>query len=613
GNYSGITKIYYAHTDDGTASDHYAAGDTIVKSAAQGSQIYMLTDNSNITVEDRNQVNQVLNALAGKLVYAGYAAGEDNLQGMVGIAEGLTTYSNIKLVKGITFNAEDGRGSYSNAEGAAGTFESAITGTVRDEDYLVAGVTRDYIDYVFDPLDYEGKTITILSGDEPGIMFRSGHDVYIDAPMLNLQVDGGIVATRDEENPWSGSYLNIYTTNDEGASGKVIINKASGNAIESSADVRIYGQADITSAGNGIVAGLAGTNSGSVEITKGTTIQAENYGILAQGGSVTLDSSNNNIVAKGDAIHAVSVEVNPEGTAYKTGGYVYVEGGHIESTEGKAVYSDNGTIYINVGGDYTTSIKGDMLATNDSQVNIKLTDADSYWTGHLDNQGSNVEMTMKNGALWTNGAGAMHINSFTGSETLDDAAYVVRNAGDLTIDYLNGAINFIYAHEGDGDKVEDYAGSGDTIISTAEAGSTVKLITNKNDKYVAGELDSYIKVLEALAQKLVYSEYAKDNGGLRNLNGYLAIAEGLTTNSAELDVRSITFSDTTGRGSYIEVYEDGITGTDEDTRYNEKGEVNGDYNVYDFGSQGGVNMVIPSLKLQTVDKPLDVIVNSVET
>ena len=612
GNYSGITKIYYAHTGDGTASEHYAAGDTIVNSAAHGSQIYMLTDNGDITVEDRNQVNKVLNALAGKLVYAGYVTGEDNLQGMVGIAEGLTTYSNIKLVKGITFNKEDGRGSYGNAEGAAGTFNSAITGTARDEEYLVAGVTRDYIDYKFDPLDYEGKTITILSGEEPGIMFRSGHDVFIDAPMLDLKVDGGIVATRDEDNPWTGSYLNIYTTNDEGASGKVIINKASGNAIESTADVRIYGQADITSGGNGIVAGIAGTNSGSVGISKGTTIQAENYGILAEGGSVTLDSSNNNIVAKGNAIHAVSKEVNPEGTAYKTGGYVYVEGGHIESTEGKAVYSDNGTIYINVGGDYTTSIKGNVLAKNGSQVNIKLTDADSYWTGHLDNQDSNVEMTMKNGALWTNGAGAMHINSFTGSETLKDAAYVVRNAGDLTIDSLNGAVNFIYAHEGDGDKVEDYAGSGDTIIKTAEAGSTVKLITNKNDKFDIKNLNTYKDVLNALASKLVYEEYKND---ARNLNGYLAIAEGLTSNSAELDVRSITFSNQTGRGSYIEVYEEGITGSDDGTRYQQNGIIveDGGQTIYDFKDQGGVNLVIPSLKVQAVDKPLDVVVKSVET
>ena len=613
GNYRGVTNIFYAHTGDGTARENYAAGDTIVNHAAKGSSIYMLTDNSNITVENRAQVNKVLNALAGKLVYTGYInKNEDNLQGMVGIAEGLTSSSAVKVVKGITFSEEDGRGSYGNAESAAGTFKSAITGTDRDEDYLVAGVTRDYIDYRFDPLDYAGKTITILSDDKPGIMFSSGHDVYIDAPMLNLQVDGGIVATRDKENPWSGSYLNIYTTNDEGASGRVIINKASGNAIESTADVRIYGQAELKFVGNGLVAGLSGTNSGSIEITKGTTIQAENHGILADGGSVTLDSGYNNIVAKGDAIHAEAKEVNPEGTTYKTGGYVYVEGGHIESTSGNAVYSNGGTIYINVGGDKTTTMKGDVLAENGSEVSIKLTDADSYWTGRLDNQGSNVEITMKNGALWTNSDGEMHINSFTGGEDLESAAYIKRGAGDLTIDSFSGAANFFYAHSGDGDKVEDYAAYGDTIIKSAEAGSTVKLITNKNDKFDITNLDTYKDVLNALASKLVYSEYVS---GARNLNGYVAIAEGLTSRSAELAVRSITFSNKDGRGSYIEVYEDGITGSDEGSRYDKNNVItteNGKV-IYSFGSQSGVNMVIPSMKVQEIDKPLDVIVNSVET
>lgn len=615
GNYRGVTNIFYAHTGDGTARENYAAGDTIVNNAAKGSSIYMLTDNSNITVEDRAQVNKVLNALAGKLVYTGFTKGEDNLQGMVGIAEGLTTYSNIKLVKGITFNDKDGRGSYGNAEGAAGTFKSAITGTARDEEYLVAGVTRDYSDYKFDPLDYEGKTITILSGDEPGIMFRSGHDVFIDAPMLNLKVDGGIVATRDEDNPWNGSYLNINTINDEGASGKVVINnKASGNAIESTADVRIYGQADITSRGNGIVAGIAGTNSGSVEITKGTSINAQGYGILADGGSVTLDSSNNNIVAADDAIHAVGHEVtytdeNQVDHTFKADGYVYVEGGHIESTKGKAVYSDNGKIYINVGGDKTTTMKGDVVAIDGSEVSIKLTDADSLWEGHLSNTDSNVEITMKNGALWTNRDGEMHINSFTGGEDLESAAYIKRGAGNLTIDSFSGAANFFYAHSGDGDKVTDYDAYGDTIINSAEAGSVVKLITDKNKNFDIKKIDTYKGVLDALAHKLVYSGFAK---GERNLNGYVAIAEGLTSSSAELTVNTITFSNSEGRGSYIEVHENGITGTDEDTRYNEKNEVNGDYSIYEFESQGGVNMVIPNVMLQVVDKHLDVTINSKE-
>ena len=606
-NYSGITKVYYAHTGDGTASDHYAAGDTIVNHAAGGSQIYMLTDNSNITVEDRSQVNKVLNALAGKLVYTGFVDGEDDLQGMVGIAEGLTTYSNIKIVKGITFG-DDGRGSFDTGESASGVYASPITGTDSDEEYIMAGVTRDYTEYKFDPLDYESKLVTIGSGEEAGIQFKSGKDISIYAPMLDLEVDGGITAERDAANPWTGSYLVIDTINEEGASGKVIIHKKTGDAINATADVRIYGQAEITSGGNGLVANITGTNSGSIEITKGTAIKADNYGILAEGGSVTLDSSNNNIVAKGDAIHAVSVEVNPEGTAYKTGGWVYVEGGHIESTEGNAIYSNAGTIYINAGGDHTTTMKGDVVAENGSQINIKLTDADSLWKGHLSNTDSNVELTLTNDAQWLNGDGAMSINSLTGAEALDSAANIFRGAGVLTIDYLNGAMNFYYAHENDGDKVEDYDAYGDTIIKSAEAGSVVKLITDKNDNFDIDKINSYKDVLDALAHKLVYSGFAS---GERNLNGYVAIAEGLTSSSAELTVNTITFSNT-GRGSYIEVHENGITGTDEDTRYNEKDEVNGDYSTYEFGSQNGVNMVIPNVMLQVVDKPLDVTINSVE-
>ena len=609
-NYSGVTNIFYAHTGDGTARDNYAAGDTIVNHAAEGSSIYMLTDNSNITVENRTQVNKVLNALAGKLVYTGYInEKENNLQGMVGIAEGLTSSSAVKVVKGISFSKEDGRGSYSTGEHGSDTFNAPITGTEDDTEYLVAGVTSDYSEYSFDPLDYESKTITINSGDQPGIIFKSGKDVYINAPLLNIEANGGITAARDAENPWMGSYLSINTINEEGASGKVIINKETGDAINATADVRIYGQAEITSGGNGLVATIVGTNPGSIEITKGTTIQAENHGILAEGGSVMLDSGYNNIVAKDDAIHAVAKEVNPEGTAYKTGGYVYVEGGHIESTAGNAIYSDGGTIYINAGGDHTTTMKGDVVASNGSQVNIKLTDADSKWEGHLSNNDSNVAITMKNGAEWLNGTGEISINSLTGAETLDSAANIFRGAGNLTIDYLSGAMNFYYAHENDGDKVEDYAAYGDTFIKSAGAGSVVKLITDKNDNFDIEKIDTYKGVLDALAHKLVYSGFAS---GERNLNGYVAIAEGLTSSSAELTVNTITFSNTDGRGSYIEVHENGITGTDEDTRYNEKGEVTGEYNTYNFGSQNGVNMVIPNVMLQVVDKPLDVTVHSVE-
>ncbi|MGM9519156.1 MAG: hypothetical protein ACI3WS_00615, partial [Phascolarctobacterium sp.] len=134
-------------------------------------------------------------------------------------------------------------------------------------------------------------------------------------------------------------------------------------------------------------------------------------------------------------------------------------------------------------------------------------------------------------------------------------------------------------------------------------------ISDKNANFDIEKIDSYKGVLDALAHKLIYSGFAS---GERNMNGYVAIAEGLTSSSAELTVNTITFSNETGQGSYIEVYEGGITGTPDDDRYGEKGDADENFEVYNFGSQNGVNMAIPNVMLQVVDKPLNVTINSVE-
>ena len=92
GNYSGHTYLVYEHTGDGTNATDFAAGDTHIKNAAVGSGITMVTDNTNgkIDVNNYDQVQKVLNNLAGKLYYDAYATGEKNLTGKVQIASGLT-------------------------------------------------------------------------------------------------------------------------------------------------------------------------------------------------------------------------------------------------------------------------------------------------------------------------------------------------------------------------------------------------------------------------------------------------------------------------------------------------------------------------------------------
>ena len=108
-NYSGNTNIFYAHTGNGEAASNYAAGDTIIKSAAAGSQISLITGNTDVAMGNKESVLRVLNALAGKLTYSAYASGENDLTGYVKIAEGLTASSNALKTGYIAFD-ENGKG-----------------------------------------------------------------------------------------------------------------------------------------------------------------------------------------------------------------------------------------------------------------------------------------------------------------------------------------------------------------------------------------------------------------------------------------------------------------------------------------------------------------------
>lgn len=90
GNYSGHSYLVYEHINDGTNASDFTAGDTHIKNAATSSGITMVTDNTNIDVNDYDQVSKVLNNLAGKLYYEAYVTGEKNLTGKVQISSGLT-------------------------------------------------------------------------------------------------------------------------------------------------------------------------------------------------------------------------------------------------------------------------------------------------------------------------------------------------------------------------------------------------------------------------------------------------------------------------------------------------------------------------------------------
>ncbi len=114
-NYSGYMKAFYAHDEEDPTTIN--GGFINIISAAEGSDITLLTDNTGFDVHDEDKTVEVIGNLAKKLTYRGAivkegAEAENNLSGHVGIAEGLTSSSAVIKLGDVTFSEEDGVGSY---------------------------------------------------------------------------------------------------------------------------------------------------------------------------------------------------------------------------------------------------------------------------------------------------------------------------------------------------------------------------------------------------------------------------------------------------------------------------------------------------------------------
>lgn len=127
--YSGYTHVMFNH--DSTDPKVFSVGNIIINSAnktdGNKASITLLTDSSGIDTKDANKVIDVLGELAKKLTYTSYGVEEvkeesvkqtndllekkvveNNLDGKVGIAEGLTSTSAIIRLGDIAFNADNG-------------------------------------------------------------------------------------------------------------------------------------------------------------------------------------------------------------------------------------------------------------------------------------------------------------------------------------------------------------------------------------------------------------------------------------------------------------------------------------------------------------------------
>ena len=509
-NYSGYANIYYAHEGNGEAAENYKAGDTIITKAAAGSQISLITDNTNVAMDNEYSVANVLNALAGKLTYSAYAKGEKHLTGYVKIADGLTASSKALQTGNIAFSDKDGKGSL-----AEGTVTPGVTypeEQVKDSyTQAITGITKD--DYIY---------------KQNGV----------------LKEEGKYTFTKDPT--------------------KIMVEK--GSAIDAKADITIdtsKAKLELSGKDAGIKA-----DGHQVSITGSTVITGKDAISVSNGGKVTLNGMTD-IKAAGEDGTAISVadkdsEVAITGNAAASiTGAVYVAGGNLTVNTGATmtgdVVIDGGKADITLG-DKASTLTGDLSVSKGGQLTLNVTNGAKV-TGSYAASAGTLTMNVKDGGYWilkdaenTTSLYATSLADEAGDTNAPAAGKLIVNGGSdkahtgyidmtkrtqaLDIANFSGHGTFIMEHKDDGTFT-----SGNVNIAKAETGSGLTLYTANNGIQMTDKA-AVTKILEALAKKAIYTE------GNDNLTGEVKIGEGLTSSSAKTG--SISFKNETGTGDLVD-------------------------------------------------------------
>ena len=490
-NYNGNTNIYYAHEGNGEAAENYKAGDTIITKAAAGSQVSLITDNTGIAMDNEYSIANVLNALAGKLTYSGYAKGEKNLTGFVKIADGLTASSKALQTGNIAFSDKDGKGSL-----AEGTVTPGVTYPEEQKPEATEknqGITGDA------KTDYQYK--------KDGILKEDGSYVFTQDP-TKIEVESGAAVKATDKD------INIDTTK---------------------AKLELKGETGIKADGANVA-------------VKGSTEISGNVGIDAANGNVTLNGST--VISGTDvAINAgegTNVVVNGNNSALTVNGSINADGGNITVDSGKATGTITGDINAANGGsvainltEKNSALTGGYNVDGTSSIEMNLANGATW---HLTDGEEAAGMSLLRMAKGAADAGL----TINGGKTEAEKGFLdmTKRTKTLDIAHYSGWETVIYNHEGKGDKVEDYK-SGDTVIAKADKGSGVILSTDGSGITMTDK-NAVEATLKALAQKVTYKDHAA-NG--ENLSGKVQIAEGLTSSSVSKNLGTIHW-DENGKGQY---------------------------------------------------------------
>ena len=426
--YSGNTNIFYAHTGNGEAAADYKAGDTVIKHAAEGSVVSLITDNSGIAMDNEYSIANVLNTLAGKLTYSNFVNGENNLKGYVKIADGLTASSKAMQTGDISFSSKDGKGSLKDGSIAPGLtypdtqtpesskLNSGITGDAKaDYQYKKDGILKEDGSYVFtqDP--------TVIEVKEGAAVNATAKDIVIDTTKAKLELKG-----------------------------ETGINAENGN-------VTLNGSTVI----NGTDAAINAGENANVNVNGNNSALTINGSINANGGNITVDSGNASSTITGDinAANGGSVVISlTEKNSVLNGGY-NVDG--------------NSSIALSLANGATWNLTDGEEAAGMSLLRIAKAPAAAPAKGLTINGGKTEAET---GYLnMTKRSNALQIANYSGWETI---IYNHDNKGSEAQEFKSGNTVISNAKEGSG--VILFTDSNNiNINSQAEVEAVLKVLAEK--------------------------------------------------------------------------------------------------------------------------------------
>ena len=491
GSYSGDATVIYKHNSSNPGEVY--GGNFTVKSAKNGSKITMLTDNTGVDTTDEDKINEALDALAGKLFYLGAIGGaENNLNGTVKIAEGLTAASVAKQTAGIVYDKTTGQGSADHKTVTPGpvypteqdrtAFVTSITGEhLTDKEYRKAGVLSNTVDNNIYNFTKDATTITttgsaITTAKDTTLKLNS-HDMTITAN------SGDSIAT-------SGGTLTVQDAGSLTVSGAKAIN-ANNSKVDITAvnatlngDVTTNNTVTIKAAKAAKVNGAVSANGANSSVSINGTASAAISGAVSADGAnaaVTIDSADT-IIGSDITANGKGAKVTAKNLSKLDGNVATDADGSVELNfkEGASWTGDNA-------GNTTMSLnKGTWNGANTGKLNATLTNG-TTWTGDssgagstikLDastwngaNSGANADVTLTNGASWSKGNTADGV-----TVKADKAAWTGANGGAKANITLSNSASWTGANTGSNATINltDSSWSGDN------SGANVTITANNS-------------------------------------------------------------------------------------------------------------------------------------